>query len=82
MVNYNSKNLPDATLVGLGLDAKDGHKRVTKGDNFVVCGGSEETHDKLVETSIKVNEKLDAKGKRLSELSKNEFIDIVSEASQ
>ncbi len=82
MVNYNSKNLPDATLVGLGLDAKDGHKRVTKGEKFVVCGGSEETHDKLVETSIKVNEKLDAKGKRLSELSKNEFIDIISEASQ
>lgn len=82
MVNYNSKNLPDATLVGLGLDAKDGHKRMTKGDNFVVCGGSEETHDKLVETSIKVNEKLEAKGKKLSELSKNEFIDIVSEASQ
>lgn len=82
MVDYNSKNLPDATLVGLGLDAKDGHKRLTKGENFVVCGGSEETHDKLVETSVKVNEKLDAKGKRLAELSKNEFIDIVSEASQ
>lgn len=82
MVGYNSKNLPEATLVGLGLDAKDGHKRVTKGDKFVVCGGSEETHDKLVETSIKVNEKLDARGKHLAELSKNEFIDIVSEASQ
>ncbi|MEI6056501.1 MAG: hypothetical protein WCR55_10640 [Lentisphaerota bacterium] len=82
MVGYNSKNLPDVTLVGLGLDAKDGHKRLTKGENFVVCGGSEETHGKIVETSIKVNEKLDARGKRLAELSKNEFIDIVSEASQ
>ena len=82
MVDFNRQNLPDAMLLGLGLDAKDGHKRVTKGDKFVVCGGSEETHDKLVETSIKVHEKLDSKGKRLNELSKNEFVDIISEASQ
>jgi hypothetical protein len=82
MVDYNRQNLPDAMLLGLGLDAKDGHKRVTKGEKFVICGGSEETHDKLVETSIKVHEKLDSKGKRLSELSRNEFIDIIGEASQ
>ena len=82
MVNYNKRNLPDAMMLGLGLDAKDGHKRMTKGENFVVCGGSEETHDKLVETSIKVNEKLDTKGKKLAELSKEEFIDIVHDASQ
>ena len=75
-----SKKQP-AIMMGLGLDNKDKHKRVTKGDNFYLVGGSEETHERMVETSIKVNEKLDKKGKELSELSKEEFGDIVREAS-
>jgi hypothetical protein len=35
----------------------------------------------MVETSIKVNEKLSKKGKTLGEVSKEEFCDIVREAS-
>ena len=70
-----------AMMMGLGLDNKDGHKRVTKGDNFYLVGGSEETHDRMVETAIKVNEKLAKKGKHLSEVSGEEFTDIVREAS-
>jgi hypothetical protein len=77
----NTGDQPKATMIGLGLDNKDGHKRITKGDNFFLVGGSEETHERMAETAIKVNEKLDKKGKRLEDLSKNEFIDIVSEAS-
>jgi len=69
-----------ATLMGIGLDSKDGHKRVTKGDNFYLVGGSEETHEHMVETAVKVNEKLAQKGKSLSEVSKEEFTDIVREA--
>ncbi len=71
----------DGLMLGLGLDNRDGHKRVTKGDNFYLVGGSEETHEKMTETAIKVNEKLARKGKRLSELSPEEFSDIVREAS-
>lgn len=70
-----------ATMMGIGLDNKDGHKRVTKGDNFYLVGGSEDTHEHMVETAVKVNEKLSKKGKRLSEVSKEEFTDIVREAS-
>jgi len=70
-----------AMMIGLGLDNKDGHKRVTKGDNFCLLGGSEETHERMIETSVKVNEKLAKKGKHLSEVSKEEFTDIVREAS-
>jgi len=70
-----------AIMMGLGLDNKDGHKRVTKGDNFCLLGGSEETHERMIETSVKVNEKLAKKGKNLSEVSKEEFTDIVREAS-
>jgi hypothetical protein len=82
MVSARGNNNKKALLMGVGLDNKDGHKRVTKGDNFYLVGGSEETHERMTETAIKVNEKLDAKGKRLEEVSKEEFIDIVSEASQ
>ena len=70
-----------AVLVGIGLDNKDEHKRITKGENFCLVGGSEETHEHMVETAIKVNEKLAKKGKHLSEVSKEEFTDIIREAS-
>ena len=70
-----------AMMMGIGLDNKDGHKRVTKGENFYLVGGSEETHERMVETSVKVNEKLAKKGKHLSEVSREEFTDIVREAS-
>ena len=68
-------------LLGLGLDNKDGHKRITQGDNFYLAGGSEETHDKMTETAIKFNEKLARKGKRLNDLSPEEFRDMMHEAS-
>ena len=66
-----------AMLMGVGLDNKDGHARITKGDNFVMVGGSEETHERMTETAIKVNEKLSAKGKALEEVSSKELIDII-----
>jgi hypothetical protein len=71
-----------AVMLGLGLDSKDGHTRVTKGENFCLMGGSEETHERMTETALKVNEKLQAKGKRLEEVSTNEFTDILMESSR
>ena len=62
-------------MLGVGLDS-DGHKRITTGENFALVGGSEETHEVMVEKTIKINEKLSAKGKRLEEVSKDEFNDI------
>ena len=71
----------DSLLLGVGLDNKDGHKRLTKGDNFVMVGGSEETHERMTETAIKFNEKLAKRGKNLHELSPEEFRDLMQEAS-
>ena len=82
MVNHSRENKPKAGLIGIGLDNKDKHTRITKGDNFYLHGGSEETHEQMVETTVKFNEKLDAKGKQLEDLSKNEFLDMMSESSQ
>jgi hypothetical protein len=64
-----------AVMLGLGLDS-DGHKRLTTGPNFVLAGGSEETHEVMTEKVVRINEKLAAKGKRLEEVSREEFDDI------
>jgi hypothetical protein len=66
-----------AVMLGLGLDS-DGHKRLTTGPNFVLVGGSEETHEVMTEKAVKINEKLAAKGKRLDDVSREEFDDIAS----
>ncbi len=64
-----------ALMLGLGLDS-DGHKRLTTGPNFILAGGSEETHDVMTEKAIKINEKLAARRKKLEDLSHEEFDDI------
>lgn len=62
-------------MLGVGLDS-DGHKRLTTGSNFVLVGGTQETHDVMTEQVIKINEKLAAKGKQLEEVSREELDDI------
>ena len=69
-------------LLGVGFDNKDGHKRITEGDNFCLVGGSEETHDRMTETAIKFNEKLSRRGKKIADLSPEEFRDMMREASE
>jgi hypothetical protein len=71
----NKKGRRKALMLGLGLDT-DGHKRVTTGPNFMLMGGSQETHEAMTEKVIKINEKLTAKGKRLEDVSHEEFDDI------
>ncbi len=66
----------EAGLVGLAFDAEDGHTRLTRGKNFVLCGGSDETHSLMQETATKVNEHLDRQGRRLVDLTVGELRDI------
>ena len=66
----------DAALLGVGLDNDDGHVRLTKGENYALVGGSEETHSRMQETAVKINEHLDNRGKRLGDVSVNELRDI------
>ena len=70
-----SKKKKKALLLGVGLDS-DGHKRLTRGENFVLVGGSKETHEVMTEKAIKINEKLTAKGKQLEDVCPKEFDDI------
>ena len=69
-----------ARILGLGLDDAQGHVRVTRGRNFDIYLGSESTHERLQETCVKLNEKLDQRGKRLEDLSRDEFMDLVAES--
>jgi hypothetical protein len=75
MSNASKKRRRKALMLGLGLDS-DGHKRLTTGPNFLLMGGSAETHETMTEKVVKINEKLAAKGKQLEEVSGEEFEDI------
>lgn len=68
-----NKKRPKAALLGIGFDAEDGQTRITRGGNFVVYGGSEDTHAIMRETVIKVNEKLDSRGRRLEDVSAHDL---------
>ncbi|MCA9248374.1 MAG: hypothetical protein KDA42_14710 [Planctomycetales bacterium] len=74
------KSKKSAALLGLGLDSNDDQKRITRGKNFLLAGGSEETHGRMQETAIKVNEHLDRKGKRLEDVSPKELLDVINDA--
>ena len=67
------------SLLGIGFDGTDGHKRITKGDNFYLVGGSEETHEKMTEAAIKVGEKLAKKGRTIRTASDEELRDVFGE---
>jgi len=75
MANAKKKPRRKALMLGVGLDS-DGHKRLTTGPNFILAGGSQETHEAMTEKAIKINEKLVAKGKQLEEVSHEEFDEI------
>jgi hypothetical protein len=66
----------------LALDAEDGQKRLTRGKNFVLFGGSRDTHARMQETAIKVNEQLDQRGKCLEDVSFSELADIVERVAR
>ena len=69
-----------AGLLGLAFDAEDGHKRITRGKNFLLAGGSEQTHGRMRETIVKVTEKLDDRGLELSDVTVDELRDMLDEA--
>jgi hypothetical protein len=71
-----------AALLGLAFDNADGHTRLTRGKNFLLLGGSPETHAVMQETAIKINERLDRQGKRLEDVSVGELRNICRDLSE
>lgn len=69
-------------FLGVGLDNKDEHKRLTRADSFLLVGGSEETHSKMQKISIRFNESLEQLGKRLREASEEEVAELMRRAME
>jgi len=68
-----AKRVRRAGMLGLAFDAEDGQTRITKGDNFLLYGGSQDTHAVMQETVVKINEHLDDRGQRLENVSRKEL---------
>lgn len=66
-----------AHILGIGLDHEDGHKRITRADQFSIVGGSEETHARMTETLMKTCEDLRTKGKRLEETHPEQLAEMI-----
>lgn len=69
-----------AGLLGVGLDNEDGHKRITTGDQFVLVGGSQETHERMTETVVKTFEELKRRDKRLENVDPRELAEILDKS--
>ncbi len=65
-------------LLGVGLDNQDGHKRITRAEEFSIVGGSQETHEKMTETLVKTFEDLGTRGKNLQTVERKELADLIN----
>lgn len=81
MADRSSNKSSQVHLMGLALDHTDGHKRITRGDDFTLMGGSPETHERMTETVVKTMEDLQSKGKRLQEAEPQEVVDLLHKHS-
>jgi hypothetical protein len=68
---------PQNRLLGLGLDGQDKHKRITRGAGFNLVGGSEDTHERMVETVIKTSEDLSRKGRTIADAHPEQLADLL-----
>jgi hypothetical protein len=68
-------------FLGVGLDG-DGHRRITECDHFLLVGGSRETHERMQETAVRFGEALERGGKRLTDVSPDEALDLFRKARE
>jgi hypothetical protein len=68
-------------LFGVGLDNQDEHKRITRSEEMLLVGGSQETHEKMQDVAIRFSESLKNRGKSLREASVEEVLDLLHEAT-
>jgi hypothetical protein len=67
-------------FLGVGLDNDEGHRRLTCSENFLLVGGSAETHERMQDTAIHFDEALKRRGKTLAETSVEEAVDLLRES--
>ena len=67
-------------ILGVGLDDDDGHRRVTKGDDFYLVGGSEKTHERLQDLVIRMSDTLKRQGRRFKDLNGTEIAELARDS--
>lgn len=67
-------------FLGVGLDNQDDHQRLTRCEDFLLVGGSAETHERMQDTAIRFGEALRKRGKPLRETSAEEALDLLRES--
>lgn len=66
-------------LLGVGLDDSKGHVRITKGPDYLLEGGSQETHEKMQEIVVKTDEALKKRGHTIKSASPERLSDTMDE---
>jgi hypothetical protein len=67
-------------ILGVGLDDQDEHRRITRAEDVLLVGGSQETHERMQDVAITFNEALKERGKRLAEAEPHEVFDLLCRA--
>ena len=68
-------------FLGVGLD-NDGEQRVTRTENFLLVGGSENTHEHMQDAAVKFNEALERRGQSLQQLPVKEVVELLRKAHE
>jgi hypothetical protein len=81
-VPRSARSKPEiVALFGVGLDNQDEHKRITRSEEMLLLGGSEETHAKMQDIAIQFSISLKKRGKILKNASVDEVVDLLRKAS-
>ena len=67
-------------LVGVRIDKGDGHRRVSRGDDFVAVGGTKEAHEHLRETVAEISDEVKRRKRSLVEVRREELKEIIVRA--
>jgi len=65
-----------AAIIGLGLDGPLQPQRIGRGADCLLIGGSEETHQALLETMLRLESELERLGVGLEELEPVELVEV------
>lgn len=65
-------------LIGICIEENDGHRRITQAEQFLIIGGSQESHQHVTLACLKVLDNLKQNGKRLELIEPNELINIIN----
>ena len=79
MRRVNQKKI--VRLLGVGFDAEDGHVRITKGENYDILMGSDESHEYIRKLICKIEDELRFRDMKLDDLTPEELQEFIKKIS-